>query len=655
VQVTPVHCISFSNKVHKDRGKNQNQSKVNLKGKKMANFKILMFLLTALLISFISTAQADLNDGLMGYYPFNGNANDESGNNQNGIVKGATLQTDVFDNYESKSYYFDGKNDYIEIADNNILGITNSMTICAWAKSQFIIDKYDTSQSKLSFSFSTVAQNKIAFGIYSNMSNYYHIQTTYSNSELENDYYFVVGTWKNDELSIFINAEQQEVDNKSKGNFSNIQVNNVPIYFGIIKYNDGSVGFSNGYLDEIRIYNRVLSNEEISSLYRMVYINERNALIEFFNNTNGNSWNNNTFWLGESGTECTWFGIICDDSNYVRAIHLFNNNLDGTIPNSIKNLKHLQSLLLHGNNLTGSIPKEILQIETLESITLIDNNFSNNIITLMNQTIQDELNKPKKIDIKDAIYALQVVSGQYNIVNEPVITNSLGMTFKLISPGTFVMGSPEDELGHESDEKQYTVTISKPFYIQTTEVTQEQWESVMENNPSYFSSCGNNCPVENISWDDIQTFLSKLNAMGDGHYSLPTEAQWEYVARAGSSTSLPNGELIETGCAIDPQLTNIAWYCGNSESKTHPVAQKQPNAWGLYDIPGNVWEWCQDWYDNYPNSSVIDPVGPLSGSQRVIRDCGYDSNAVYCRSANRVRNYPDVKNKFFGLRLLKEL
>jgi hypothetical protein len=121
----------------------------------MANFKILMFLLTALLISFISTAQADLNDGLMGYYPFNGNANDESGNNQNGIVKGATLQTDVFDNYESKSYYFDGKNDYIEIADNNILGITNSMTICAWAKSQFIIDKYDTSQSKLSFSFST--------------------------------------------------------------------------------------------------------------------------------------------------------------------------------------------------------------------------------------------------------------------------------------------------------------------------------------------------------------------------------------------------------------------------------------------------------------------------------------------------------------------
>jgi len=621
----------------------------------MANFKILLFLLTPLLLSLISTAQADLNDGLMGYYPFNGNANDESGNNKNGIVKGATLQTDVFDDYESKSYYFDGKNDYIEIADNNILGITNSMTICAWAKSQFIIDKYDTSQSKLSFLFSTVAQNKIAFGVYSNMSNYYHIQTTYSNSELENEYCFVVGTWKNDELSIFINAEQQEVDNKSKGSFSNIQVNNVPIYLGIIKYNDGSVGFSNGYLDEIRIYNRVLSNEEISNLYRMVYINERNALIEFFYNTNGNSWSNNTFWLGESGTECTWFGIICDDSNYIKAIHLFNNNLDGTIPNSIKNLKHLQSLLLHGNNLTGSIPKEILQIETLESITLIDNNFSNNIVTLMNQTIQDELNKPKKIDINDAIYALQVVSGQYNIVNEPVITNSLGMTFNLISPGTFVMGSPEDELGHESDEKQYTVTISKPFYIQTTEVTQEQWESVMENNPSYFSSCGNNCPVENISWDDIQTFLTKLNAIGDGHYSLPTEAQWEYAARAGSTTSLPNGELIETGCAIDPQLTNIAWYCGNSESKTHPVAQKQPNSWGLYDIPGNVWEWCQDWYDIYPSNSTIDPVGPLSGSQRVVRDCGYDSNAVYCRSANRVRNYPDVKSKYFGIRLIKEL
>jgi len=425
-------------------------------------------------------------------------------------------------------------------------------------------------------------------------------------------------------------------------------------YASVFWENNQNEGGFEGIIDRLRVSD-IQKDWFLSHSQDSTAINEREALIELFNQTNGNSWNNNNYWLGDPGTECTWYGIICDDSNYVKAIHLFNNNLNGTIPNSIKNLKHLQSLLLHGNLLIGSIPKEILQIETLESITLNDNNFSNNIISLMNQTIQDELNKPKKIDIKDAIYALQVVSGQYNIVNEPLITNTLGMTFTLIPSGTFIMGSPENEIGHESDEKQYTVTISKPFYIQTTEVTQEQWVSVMENNPSYFSSCGNNCPVENISWDDIQTFLSKLNAMGDGHYSLPTEAQWEYAARAGSTTSLPNGELIETGCAIDPQLSNIAWYCGNSESKTHPVAQKQPNAWGLYDIPGNVWEWCQDWYDNYPSTSVIDPVGPLSGSQRVIRDCGYDSNAVYCRSANRVRNYPDVKSKFFGIRLLKEL
>ena len=617
----------------------------------MANFKILLFLLTPLLLSLISTAQADLNDGLMGYYPFNGNANDESGNNKNGIVKGATLQTDVFDDYESKSYYFDGKNDYIEIADNNILGITNSMTICAWAKSQFIIDKYDTSQSKLSFLFSTVAQNKIAFGVYSNMSNYYHIQTTYSNSELENEYCFVVGTWKNDELSIFINAEQQEVDNKSKGSFSNIQVNNVPIYLGIIKYNDGSVGFSNGYLDEIRIYNRVLSNEEISNLYRMVYINERNALIEFFYNTNGNSWSNNTFWLGESGTECTWFGIICDDSNYIKAIHLFNNNLDGTIPNSIKNLKHLQSLLLHGNNLTGSIPKEILQIETLESITLIDNNFSNNIITLMNQTIQDKLNKPKKIDIKDAIYALQVVSGQYNNVNEPVITNSLGMTFNLIPSGTFVMGSPTDELGRATDETQYTVTLSEPYYIQTTEVTQGQWEAVMGYNPSSFANCGQNCPVEHISWEDATAFISALNAMGEGSYTLPTEAQWEYAARGGSNKAFANGDI--SNITTDSNLDVIAWYSSNSNSTPHTIAQKQANAWGLFDMHGNVWEWCYDWYGTYPTGNVEDPVGPSSGSYRVVRGGSWKNDAQYCRSAERPTNSPGNSSSIIGLRLIR--
>ncbi len=234
------------------------------------------------------------------------------------------------------------------------------------------------------------------------------------------------------------------------------------------------------------------------------------------------------------------------------------------------------------------------------------------------------------------------------------VTNSLGMDFVYIEPGTFMMGSPEDELGRDSRETRHEVTLTRGYYMQTTEVTQGQWEAVMGSNPSYFSNCGDNCPVEMVSWNDVQAFITALNAMGIGTYRLPTEAEWEYSCRAGTATAFANGGITKPDyeCGHDPNLNAMGWHCGNSDSKTHPVAQKQANAWGLYDMHGNVWEWCQDWYGNYPSDSIVDPEGPSFGDLRVRRGGCWRHYARSCRSAYRSSGSPDGRDYVLGFRLV---
>ena len=249
-------------------------------------------------------------------------------------------------------------------------------------------------------------------------------------------------------------------------------------------------------------------------------------------------------------------------------------------------------------------------------------------------------------------------SGYSNIqdVRIPLCTfkNSLGQEFNLISAGTFTMGSPSDESGRYSSEgPQHTVTLTQSFYMQQTEVTQAQWEAVMASNPSYFSGCPT-CPVESVSWNDVQDFIEAMNARGEGTYSLPTEAQWEYGARAGTTSAFYNGGITQLSCGYDPNLNVIGWYCYNAESKTHPVAQKTPNAWGLYDMSGNVWEWCQDWYDSsyYSSSPSVDPTGPSTGTDRVDRGGGWNSWVQSCRAANRSSFSPGNRFNLIGFRLV---
>jgi len=225
---------------------------------------------------------------------------------------------------------------------------------------------------------------------------------------------------------------------------------------------------------------------------------------------------------------------------------------------------------------------------------------------------------------------------------EKTFTNGIGMEFVLIPAGTFKMGS---DSGDPDERPVHQVTISKPFSIGKYEVTQGQWQAVMGNNPSLFPGDPNR-PVEQVSWDDAQAFISKLNTMeGVKLYRLPTEAEWEYAARAGSTTIYYFGN--------DPKpLGDHAWYRANSERRSHPVGQKRPNAWGLYDMLGNVWEWVQGWEGKYPSGPVTDPKGPESGTHRMRRGCGWNNEANVCRVANRY-SVVGFRDDFLGFRVVR--
>ena len=218
-----------------------------------------------------------------------------------------------------------------------------------------------------------------------------------------------------------------------------------------------------------------------------------------------------------------------------------------------------------------------------------------------------------------------------------------GVSFEMIGikGGTFQMGSND---GDRDEKPVHQVTVSD-FLMSKTEVTQALWQAVMGNNPSNFK--GNNLPVEQVSWGDCQEFIKKLNQLSGKNYRLPTESEWEYAAGGGE-----RNRTIWAGTNNESNLSEYAWYISNSTSKTQEVGTKEPNSLGLYDMSGNVWEWCSDWFGNYSITTQTNPTGTSSGSHRVIRGGGWGSKVSYCRSADRNYFYPDTRYNYLGFRLV---
>ena len=281
---------------------------------------------------------------------------------------------------------------------------------------------------------------------------------------------------------------------------------------------------------------------------------------------------------------------------------------------------------------------------------------------------------------RDTVHTVNV-SGQtrVRIILEPELSAGDlrvfdGMQFVWIPVGEFVMGS-ESEHADDDEQPLTRVRISNGYWLGKYEVTQEQWQEVVGSNPSDLSNCGSDCPVENVSWDDVQEFIGRLNEQARTRkYRLPTEAEWEYAARAGTRGDTPTGNLRILGEHNAPQLDGLAWYGGNSgvsyeggydcsdwagrqysmtRCGTHPVGRKSPNGWGLHDMLGNVWEWVADRYGDYPGGLVTDPTGSSTGLDRVLRGGSWFNDASSCRASQRLYDSPSVRIGALGFRLAR--
>jgi formylglycine-generating enzyme required for sulfatase activity len=245
------------------------------------------------------------------------------------------------------------------------------------------------------------------------------------------------------------------------------------------------------------------------------------------------------------------------------------------------------------------------------------------------------------------------------------VTNSVGMKFVWIKPGTFTMGSPTREKGRSEVETEHTVELTKGFYMSVHTVTNEQWYDVMIDGytvpaegfdlsrPGRFAQGDRNLPVETVSWDDCQVFIKKLRARDKRLYRLPTEAEWEYCCRAGTTTPFHFGATISTAQAnFAGDIVYGNGKKGVNRKKTRPVGSFPPNAWGLYDMHGNVAQWCEDRFGNYPPQHVTDPQGADKGGSRILRGGSWEDGPALCRSACRAWDSPDNRGDgTFGFRL----
>lgn len=319
----------------------------------------------------------------------------------------------------------------------------------------------------------------------------------------------------------------------------------------------------------------------------------------------------------------------------------------GDVPVSFDEIKKIE--MQGGDKVTAVITK--LNGDTMQGMLITEEISLKLDVGIMIKTIyKDKFSKIYVGNGIDAILSLFGVAapdlGESSgaMFSGEIMTNSIGMKFKKIPAGSFIMGSPEGEEGRSKNEGPIRlVTLTKPFYMGIYEVTQVEYESVIGRNPSEFKYRFK--PVENVTWDEAVSFCRNISGRDtEWEYRLPTEAEWEYCYRAGTKTPYYWGQSFD-----DAYL----WCGSNSGGTTQQVGTKKPNAWGLYDMAGNVWEWCNDWYlDYYPTVDQTDPLGPSSGQYRILRGGSWSVVAPYCRAACRSWNTPANRDLSVGFRVV---
>ncbi len=281
----------------------------------------------------------------------------------------------------------------------------------------------------------------------------------------------------------------------------------------------------------------------------------------------------------------------------------------------------------------------------------------------MNSYLMFRLDKPFKkgcfILIVSCVLSIFFLNNAVAVKDK--MTNQIGMEFILVKPGTFLMGSPESEPYRESDEMLHTVMIEKPFYLQTTEVTVTQWQAVMGKKIFGRKKGGDSDPVTRVSYYDCQNFIKKLNKKNIGTYRLPSEQEWEYACRAGTTTAYSWGDDIDCSKAMysnntkkNPECTLFYESMQIKSNQAAPVKSFKPNPWGFYDMHGNVWEWCLDEYRWYKSSSGRTDIEPIKRETRIRRGGSWYKYGKYLRSANRTFAHPSAKFKTTGFRLVLE-
>jgi len=475
----------------------------------------------------------DFSDGLVAYYPFNGNAKDESGNGNDGEARRVQYGTDRYGRQESNAQ-FNGASSLIEIDGlSGVVGGGRARTVTAWvhsknapakAKAVITLGKELGSGTKGEAFGMQLGAEPHAWFFWGSESDFNTVVEPGSGWQSH------VLTFNGSEVVYYIDgapcAEQT------------MRLNTTATSLLIGKHPNHEMFFK-GSIDDVRIYNRALSPDEVKALY------------EFESQPPGQP-------VGQ------------------------------TLPPAVA-------------------PFDMAQAKTHQ------------------KAWADYLGLPVET------------------------TNSIGMKFVVIPPGEFMKGSPEDEPGRGDNETLHKVTLTQPFQMGMHEVTQEQYQKVMGTNLRTVRNSQN--PVSQVSWNDAVEFCRKLSDQPEekaaGYvYRLPTEAEWEYACRAGTTTRYSFGDS-------ESELGGYAWHDKNSGNTTHPVGGKKPNAWGLYDIHGNVWEWCQDWGGDYPSGEVTDPAGPSLSSQRINRGGAYYVTPEATRSAYRRYSTPGHRAIHMGFRVLR--